>query len=115
MAGMMGRRRARPRLSPSAISATCWAAMAGLHELNVEKTAPARAVERLGLCGGGFEVVRAFGRVSIERRVVGFVVGGGSLGGLVVVVKLGLSMAIVVAMVVAIGVWVFLFVCLFCF
>lgn len=44
MAGTRGSKRARPRLSPSAITAICWAAKAGSDELKVEKIAPAMAV-----------------------------------------------------------------------
>ena len=98
MAGMIGRRSARPRLSPSAMSAICWAAMAGSHEVRVAKMAPARAVlDR----GDGLEMVRPFGRFWMERRevqvvVVGsFVVGLDGLWVLGVVKHLALSMAIV--------------------
>lgn len=64
IAGTIGSNRARPRLSlPSAITAICCTAMAGSHELKVEKTAPAMAVpvSDTELCDG-FEVARPFGR-----------------------------------------------------
>ncbi len=66
MAGMSGSKSARPRLSPSAISAICWAAKAASQELKVEKIAPAmavpvREVDKLGF-STGFEEVRPFGR-----------------------------------------------------
>lgn len=67
MAGIMGSNSAMPRLSPSAISAICWAAKAASQELKVEKMAPAMAVpvredDRLRF-STGFEEVRPFGRL----------------------------------------------------
>ncbi|KAA8529680.1 hypothetical protein F0562_034220 [Nyssa sinensis] len=56
MAGIMGNKRARPRLSPSAISAICCAAKAGSQELKVEKMAPAMAVPASEVVSDGFEV-----------------------------------------------------------
>lgn len=101
MAGMMGSSSARPRLSPSAISAICCAAKAGSQELKVEKMAPAIAVP------ASDGVVRPFGRFCMERREVGNFVGVvfgrmAVLGELLLMLKhLALSMAIV-AMVAAI-------------
>ena len=67
MAGIMGSNSAMPRLSPSAISAICWAAKAASQELNVEKMAPAMAVpvREVGRFrfSTGFEEVRPFGRL----------------------------------------------------
>jgi len=103
MAGMSGSKSAIPRLSPSAISAICCAAKAGSHELKVVKIAPAIAVPVRTVLSAGFEMVRPFGRFSIERRETGFVDG---LGGLIFLMELmlkhlALSIAIV-AMVAAI-------------
>lgn len=64
-AGMIGSRRARPRLSPSAISAICCAARAASQELKVEKIAPAIAVDPANEIDSGavFEVItRPWGR-----------------------------------------------------
>jgi hypothetical protein len=62
-AGMIGSKRAKPRLSPapSARSAICWAAKAASQELRVEKMAPAMAVEA-SVDGGLVKVVSGFGR-----------------------------------------------------
>ena len=67
MAGIRGSNSARPRLSPSAISAICWAAKAASQELRVEKMAPAMAVlvrelDRLGFSMGLDDKVSPFGR-----------------------------------------------------
>lgn len=108
MAGMMGRRSAKPRLSSAAISAICWAAKAASHELKVEKIAPASAVpvsgfDKIESCEV-FDVVRPLGRFCTERREMGFAGFGElkTLGELEVLKQLALSTAIVVAMVAAI-------------
>lgn len=76
MAGIMGSKSAKPRLSPSAaISAICWAAKAGSHELKVEKMAPAIAVLARAVLLVGFEIVKPLGRSCMERREMGFVDG----------------------------------------
>ncbi|WP_411025877.1 hypothetical protein, partial [Salmonella sp. s57402] len=92
MAGIKGNKSASPRLSPSAISAICWAAKAESEELRAEKKAPARAV-----FVRGDERVRPFERFWVERRGMGFDGFGLELG----VRALGLRIAIV-AMVAAI-------------
>ncbi|KAL6969341.1 hypothetical protein U1Q18_029057 [Sarracenia purpurea var. burkii] len=115
IAGMIGSKRASPRLSPSAMSAICCAAKAASHELKAEKMAPATAVPAASEGGGvefsnGFEVVRVrpFGRFWREKRVMGFdgglEIGLGVLGELVVM-HLGLRMAIddIVAAILSIG------------
>ncbi|MFS8030693.1 hypothetical protein Hanom_Chr17g01537071 [Helianthus anomalus] len=89
MAGTRGRRRAMPRLSPSAMSASCWAAKAASEELRVAKMAPAMVVPVKERVVGCFEVVRVgreMGLVSLED-----------------VMHLALSMAMVVDRVAAIG------------
>lgn len=92
MAGTRGSKSAIPRLSPSAISASCWAAKAGSDELKVEKIAPAMAVPVREMVVG-FD--RDFGRCLMEMREMGFV-------GLVLVMLLVLSNAMVVESVAAI-------------
>jgi len=73
MAGMMGIRRAMPRLSPSAMSAICCAAKAASVELRVEKIAPAIAAAVPGLeMWGGLEIDKPLGRLWRERRESGF-------------------------------------------
>ncbi len=68
MAGIMGNKSARPRLSPSAISAICCAAKAASQLPRDEKMAPAIAVPAMGMevdmlvFSGTFVEVRPFGR-----------------------------------------------------
>lgn len=75
MAGIMGSNRASPRLSPSAMSAICWAAIAGSTEPKVENMAPAIAApanDGLGLEGSlSLGVIRPFGRFLMEKREMG--------------------------------------------
>lgn len=98
MAGTRGNRSAIPRLSPpSAISASCWAAKAGSDRDKVEKIAPAMAVPVRGIVMGFDEVVRGLG----VMREMGFV--GRGLDGLLEVMDLVLSMAMVVDSVAAIA------------
>ena len=89
MAGIIGNNSARPRLSPSAISAICCAAKAGSQLPRVEKMAPAIAVPTMEVDSFVFsvefvEAVRPVGRFWRERREVAFevvnLVGLGSLG-----------------------------------
>ncbi|KAJ0432064.1 hypothetical protein HanIR_Chr17g0855201 [Helianthus annuus] len=92
MAGTRGRRRAMPRLSPSAMSASCWAAKAASEELRVAKMAPAMVVPVKERVVGCFEVVRVW----MVGREMGLV-------SLEDVMHLALSMAMVVDRVAAIG------------
>eukprot|EP00268_Persea_americana_P008991 TRINITY_DN1353_c0_g1_i1.p2 TRINITY_DN1353_c0_g1~~TRINITY_DN1353_c0_g1_i1.p2 ORF type:complete len:153 (+),score=29.22 TRINITY_DN1353_c0_g1_i1:573-1031(+) len=100
MAGIMGRRSARPRLSPSAISAICCTAKAESQLLREVKMAPAMAGAKsddgfeLSL---GLEVVRPLGRFWSERREIGLMVGLDGLTwlGELMLKHLALSMAIV--------------------
>ena len=66
MAGIIGIKSANPRLSPSAISAICWAAKAASQLLRVENKAPAIAVPAIELdmafSVAGFLEARPFGR-----------------------------------------------------
>lgn len=89
IAGIIGSNNAKPRLSPSAMSASCWAAKAASDEARVAKIAPATAVlERLG--GKlGFERDSPFG---MGRREGDFGVGFVDLGDLRM--HLGLRIAI---------------------
>lgn len=99
MAGTKGNKSAIPRLSPSAISAICWAAKAGSHELKVEKIAPAIAVPVKVILACA-EVVSDLGSVWRVRREMGLF--GSGFDGLLDVMHLALSMAIVVDSVAAI-------------
>ena len=100
MAGTRGKRRAIPRLSPSAMSAICCTAKAGSHEFKVEKMAPAMAVPVREMVAG-FEEVRDLGRFWTEMREMGLL--GVGLEGSAEVMHLALSMAMVVDRVAAIG------------
>lgn len=62
MAALIGNRRARPLLSPSAMSAICCAAKAASEELRVEKIAPAIAAAAPGVEMDGLEMERPLGR-----------------------------------------------------
>lgn len=78
MAGIMGRRRARPRLSPSAISAICCTAKAESQLLRDVKMAPAKADpnnEDEFTWSRDLEGVRPLGRFWSESREIGFMVG----------------------------------------
>ncbi|PWA41070.1 hypothetical protein CTI12_AA556770 [Artemisia annua] len=99
MAGTKGNKSAIPRLSPSAISAICWAAKAGSHELKVENIAPAIAVPVKVILACA-EVVSDLGSVWRVRREMGLF--GSGFDGLLDVMHLALSMAIVVDSVAAI-------------
>ena len=92
MAGTRGNRSAIPRLSPSAMSAICWAAKAASAELKAEKNAPATAVPVRVMV----VVVGDLGRFKEVGLMRGF-------EGLLEVMHLALSMAMVVERVAAIG------------
>lgn len=77
IAGIMGSKRASPRLSSAAISAICWAAKAGSTEPKVANMAPAIAgavIIGLGLVGS-LEDPSPLGRFWIGKSEMGFVVG----------------------------------------
>lgn len=104
MAGINGNKSAKPRLSddPSAISAICCAAKAGLQVESVENIAPAIEVDSLMFSVVGIFFGRRFLR---EMREVGFVmslVGLWNFGELVVFKDFELIMVIAAMMVDAI-------------
>lgn len=74
IAGMMGSRSARARLSPSAISAICCALKAGPQEIKVETMVLVIKVEHLELIGD-LKGVKLLGMSLRVRREIGFVVG----------------------------------------